>query len=77
MFTQNNKLPEHLDVDEFVSPSEPIWINLALQLLLTNGPSAVNGCRQSWNSWKRHHTDPQVIHMTPVQQLTSCEEKNS
>ncbi len=41
------------DVDEFVSKSEQIWINLALHHLLTNGPSAVDGCRQneSPNSW--------------------------
>ncbi len=41
------------DVDEFVSSSEQIWINLAFHHLLTNGSSAVNGCRQneSTNSW--------------------------
>ncbi len=38
---------------EFVSLSEIIWKNVALYLLLTNGSSAVNGCRQieSPNSW--------------------------
>ncbi len=35
------------DVDEFVSSSEQIWRNLALRHLLTNGSSAVNGCRQN------------------------------
>ncbi len=35
------------DVDEFVSSSEQIWRNLALYHLLTNGSSAVNGCRQN------------------------------
>ncbi len=35
------------DVDEFVSSSEQIWINLAFHHLLTNGSSAVNGCRQN------------------------------
>ncbi len=35
------------DVDEFVSSSEQIWRNLALHHLLTNGSSAVNGCRQN------------------------------
>ncbi len=41
------------DVDEFVSSSEQIWRNLVLLYLLTNGSSAVNGCRQneSLNSW--------------------------
>ncbi len=41
------------DVDEFVSSSEQIWRNLALHHLLSNGSSAVNGCRQneSRNSW--------------------------
>ncbi len=38
---------------EFVSSSEQIWRNFALHHLLTNGSSAVNGCRQneSPNSW--------------------------
>ncbi len=35
------------DADEFVSLSEQIWRNLALHLLLSNGSSAVNGCRQN------------------------------
>ncbi len=35
------------DVDEFISSSEQIWKNLALYHLLTNGSSAVNGCRQN------------------------------
>ncbi len=41
------------DVDEFVSSLEQIWRNLAFHHLLTNGSSAVNGCRQneSPNSW--------------------------
>ncbi len=40
-------------VDEFVSLWEQILSNLALHHLLTNGSSAVNGCRQkeSPNSW--------------------------
>ncbi len=33
------------DVEEFVSSSEQIWRNVALHLLLSNGCSAVNGCR--------------------------------
>ncbi len=33
------------DGDQFVSSSEQIWRNLALCHLLTNGSSAVNGCR--------------------------------
>ncbi len=33
--------------DEFVSSSEQIWRNLAFHHLLTNGSSAVNGCRQN------------------------------
>ncbi len=38
--------------DELVSSSEEIWRNV-LHHLLTNGSSAVNGCRQneSSNSW--------------------------
>ncbi len=32
--------------DEFVSSSEQIWRNVALHHLLSNGFSAVNGCRQ-------------------------------
>ncbi len=41
------------DIDEFVSSSEQIWRNVAFYHLLTNGSSAVNGCRQneSPNSW--------------------------
>ncbi len=41
------------DVDEFVSSSEQNWRNFALQHLLTNGSSAVNGYRQneSLNGW--------------------------
>ncbi len=41
------------DENEFISLSEQIWRNLALHHLLTNGSSAVNGCRQneSPNSW--------------------------
>ncbi len=41
------------DVDEFVFLSEQIWRNVALRHLLTNGSSAVNGCRQneSPNIW--------------------------
>ncbi len=37
----------------FVSAREQIWRNVALRHLLTNGSSAVNGCRQneSPNSW--------------------------
>ncbi len=34
------------DVDKFVSSSEEIWGNSVLHHLLTNGSSAVNGCRQ-------------------------------
>ncbi len=62
------------DVDEFVSSSKQISRNLALHHLLTNGSSAVNGCRQ-----KRVQTSDEnntIIHnMTPVHQLTSCEAK--
>ncbi len=41
------------DADEFVSLLEQIWRNLELYYLLTNGSSAVNGCRQneSPNIW--------------------------
>ncbi len=39
--------------DEFESSEEQIWRYVALHHLLTNGSSAVNGCRQneSPNSW--------------------------
>ncbi len=45
-----------------------IWRNSALNHLLSNGCSAVNGCRQneSPNSWSKKS---QVIHTTPVHQL--------
>ncbi len=51
------------DVDEFVSSCEQIWRDLTLHPLLTNGSSAVNGCRQneSPNSWLKHHTQIQSI----------------
>ncbi len=42
--------PSKIDV-EFNYSSEEIRRNLALHHLLTNGSSAVNGCRQSPNSW--------------------------
>ncbi len=58
-----------------VSSSEKIWRNLVLYHLQINGSSAVNGCRQneSPNSWWKHHNNPQVIHISPVHQLTSCD----
>ncbi len=62
------KCPQAIqDVDELVSSSEQIWRNVALYHLLTNGSSAVNGCRQN------HHNNPQVIHTTQIHQLMSCE----
>ncbi len=63
------------DANELVSSYESIWIYLALRHLLTNGSSAVNGCRQneSPNSWWKHHNNPQVTHTTLVRQLTSYE----
>ncbi len=42
------------DENDFISSSEQIWRRfVTLHLLLTNGSSAVNGCRQneSPNSW--------------------------
>ncbi len=65
-------------VDGFVPSSEQIWRNVAIHHLLTNGSSAVNGCRQneSPNSWEKHHDNPQLIHTTPVHQLTSCDSKS-
>ncbi len=42
-------------------------IYLTLHHLLTNGSSAVNGCRyKSPNSWQKHKNNPQLIHTTPV-----------
>ncbi len=35
------------DVQDFVSSTEQIWRNLAFHHFLTNGSSAVNGCRQN------------------------------
>ncbi len=42
--------------DEFVSSSEQIWRNLEWHHLLTNGSSAVNGCRQN----KSPNTDKNI-----------------
>ncbi len=63
------KCAHHLaiqDVDEFVSSSVDEDTNF------TSGSSVVNGCHQneSLSSWQKHN-NPQVIHMTPVDQLTS------
>ncbi len=51
-----------------------IWRNVALHHCLTNGSSAVNGCRQN----ERPNTDKNItiIHTTPVHQLTSWEDKS-
>ncbi len=35
------------DVDEVVYSLQQFWRNLALNHLLTNGSSAINGCRQN------------------------------
>ncbi len=58
--------------------SEYMCGNLALHNLLSSGFSAVNGCRQneSSNGWQKQQNNPQVIDMTSVHQLTSCEVKN-
>ncbi len=61
------------DVDEFVSSSEQILINLALHHMLTNGSSAVNGCHQ--NEIQTANKNIIIIHKTPVHQLMSCEVK--
>ncbi len=61
------------DVDEFV---HQIYIrNVSFHHLLSNGCSAVNGCRQNdrSNCWLK---TSQVIHITPVHQLTPWEDKN-
>ncbi len=49
------------DVDEFDSLYEQIFRNVALHHLLTNGSSAVNGCRQKWEFKQliKHHNNPQ------------------
>ncbi len=67
--TKTNTPQAILDVDDFVSSLEQVWRNAALHHLLTSGCSAVNGCRQneSPNSWYKHHTNPNLIHTTPVQ----------
>ncbi len=75
---ENNKkrnTPQAIqDVDEFVSSLEQVWRNVALHHLLISGCSAVNGCRQneSPNSWYKHHTNPNLIHTTPVQGFCYC-----
>ncbi len=56
----------------WVSSLEKFWRNVALHNLLTNGSSAVNGCRQNESPDK----NITVIHTTPVHQLTSCEVKS-
>ncbi len=58
--------------------SNLVFMYLALHHLLTNGSSAVNGCRQNEcpKQLLKHHNNPQVIHTTPVHQLTSYEVKS-
>ncbi len=64
----------HHDLEEyFTTKNENVIIyllsghpNLALLHLLTNGSSAVNGCRQ--NQSPKLYNNPQVIHTTPVHQ---------
>ncbi len=48
------------DVDEFVSLSEQIWRNSALDHLLTDRSHAVNGCRQ--NESHNNHNKITIIH---------------
>ncbi len=68
-------------VDEFVSWLEQIWGNVAFHHLLSNGSSAVNGCRQnkSPNSWLKHHNNPHhsspAIHVLWGQKLRACEKQ--
>ncbi len=57
------------DVDEFVLLDLEKFSS-TVHLLLTSGSSAVNGCRQN------ESPNPQVIHMTPVHQLTPNEIKS-
>ncbi len=47
------------DVNEFVSSSELIWRNVASHHLLTDGSSAVNGCRQNVQTADKNIT---IIH---------------
>ncbi len=61
------------DVDEFISSSEQIWRNLELHHLLTNGSSAVNGCRQN-EQWKNITLIKKIIHESST--LMSCEMKS-
>ncbi len=67
----NNPLASQ-DVDEFVSSSDQVLRNLALHHLLTNGSTAVNGCRQNeWMGAVRMRVqiadkNITIIHMTPV-----------
>ncbi len=50
-------------INEFVSSSEHIWINVALPYLFTNGCSAVNGCRQ--NKVQKAYKNNIIIHNNP------------
>ncbi len=58
VFKHKQYLLSILEVSEFVSLSEPIWLNVALH-------HAVNGCRQkeSPNSWLKHHNNPQLFNI--------------
>ncbi len=58
------------DVDEFISSSEQIWRNLALNHLLTNGSSYSEWVPSEWESKQLIKTS--VIHPTPVHRSTSC-----
>ncbi len=65
------------DVDVW---SEEILRNLALHHLLTNGSSAVNGCRQneSPNSWFKQHNTSQnnITKVLWSEKLCLCNKKN-
>ncbi len=50
------------DVDAFVCSSEEIWRNVAFHHLLTNGSSAVNGCRQNESPKIKTDKNITIIH---------------
>ncbi len=82
-----NSLPktENLKMQKMYSPLRPSEMYLILFLhqmcrnvslhRLSNGCCAMNGCRQN-ESLKKNHNNSQVIHTTPVHQLTSGEDKS-
>ncbi len=64
------------DADEFVSSSEQIWRNVALHHLLTNGSSALNGCRQNESKQLIKTSQKSTSNPHDSSPLTLCESKS-